>query len=132
MQNEQLRSLVKTLYKTRDGEPLLLSDGQLEIYEAIVTRSHPFWHVMTHTQYGKSENQVEEIKIQDKWNNEFAILLNGVLMTPIGMPLPWGECACGEIFHTLSSIPKSASDALRQMEMEYQTHWKTRNGPPAL
>ena len=35
-------------------------------------------------------NQVEEIHFQDKWNNEYAILLNGVLMTPIGMPLPWG------------------------------------------
>jgi len=41
--------------QTRDGEPLLLTDGQLQICEAIVTRSHPFWHVMTHTQYGKSE-----------------------------------------------------------------------------
>lgn len=36
------------------------------------------------------QNQVEEIHLQDKWNNEYAILLNGVLMTPIGMPLPWG------------------------------------------
>ncbi len=36
------------------------------------------------------QNQVEEIHFQDKWNNEYAILLNGVLMTPIGMPLPWG------------------------------------------
>ena len=55
MPNEKLRLLVKNLYKTRDGAPLLLTDGQLQIYEAIVTRSHPFWHVMTHTQYGKSE-----------------------------------------------------------------------------
>lgn len=37
-----------------------------------------------------TSNQVEEIHYQDKWNNEYAILLNGVLMTPIGMPLPWG------------------------------------------
>jgi hypothetical protein len=35
-------------------------------------------------------DQVEEIRFQDKWNNEFALLLNGVLMTPLGMPLPWG------------------------------------------
>jgi hypothetical protein len=34
--------------------------------------------------------QVEEIHYQNKYNNEFAIILNGVLMTPIGMPLPWG------------------------------------------
>lgn len=37
-----------------------------------------------------TNNQVEEIHYQDPWGNEFAIMLNGVLMTPIGMPLPWG------------------------------------------
>lgn len=36
------------------------------------------------------ENQVEILRYQDKWNNEFAVLLNGTLMTPIGLPLPWG------------------------------------------
>jgi len=36
------------------------------------------------------ENYVEIIRYQDKWNNEFAVKLNGVLMTPIGLPLPWG------------------------------------------
>lgn len=36
------------------------------------------------------DNFVEIVRIQDKWNNEFTILLNGMLMTPIGLPLPWG------------------------------------------
>ena len=36
------------------------------------------------------EDYVEIIRYQDKWNNEFAVILNGVLMTPIGLPLPWG------------------------------------------
>ena len=36
------------------------------------------------------ENYVEIIRYQDKWNNEFAVLINGVLMTPVGLPLPWG------------------------------------------
>src|SRR3990167_2118462 len=36
------------------------------------------------------KDRVEIIRYQDKWNNEFAILLNGVLMTPTGLPLPWG------------------------------------------
>ena len=36
------------------------------------------------------ENYCEIIRYQDKWNNEFAVLINGVLMTPIGLPLPWG------------------------------------------
>ena len=36
------------------------------------------------------EDYVEIIRYQDKWNNEFAVLINGVLMTPIGLPLPSG------------------------------------------
>lgn len=36
------------------------------------------------------DNFVEIVRYQDKWNNEFAVLLNGVLMTPVGLPLPWG------------------------------------------
>lgn len=36
------------------------------------------------------DNFVEILRMQDKWNNEFALLLNGVLMTPVGLPLPWG------------------------------------------
>lgn len=36
------------------------------------------------------EERVEIVRYQDKWNNEFAVLLNGVLMTPVGLPLPWG------------------------------------------
>jgi len=33
------------------------------------------------------EGQVEIIKYQDPWNNEYGLILNGVLMTPIGLPL---------------------------------------------
>jgi len=33
------------------------------------------------------ENHVEIIRYQDKWNNEFALIINGILMTPIGLPL---------------------------------------------
>ncbi len=36
------------------------------------------------------ENYVEIIRYQDKWNNEFAVKINGVLMTPMGLPMPWG------------------------------------------
>ena len=36
------------------------------------------------------QEYVEILRYQDKWNNEFAVVLNGVLMTPIGLPLPWG------------------------------------------
>ncbi len=33
--------------------------------------------------------QVEEIKFQDRFSNEYMIMLNGVMMMPIGFPLPW-------------------------------------------
>lgn len=36
------------------------------------------------------EGHVEIIRYQDKPNNEFALIVNGVLMTPVGMPFPWG------------------------------------------
>ena len=36
------------------------------------------------------ENYVEIIRYQYKWNNEFSLIINGVLMTPVGLPLPWG------------------------------------------
>jgi len=35
------------------------------------------------------ENVVEEVIYRDKWSNEYMIILNGVLMMPIGFPLPW-------------------------------------------
>lgn len=35
------------------------------------------------------KDYVEVIKYQDKFNNEFCIILNGVLMTPVGFPMPW-------------------------------------------
>lgn len=41
MPNEHLRSLERLIYKTRDAEPLSLTEGQIEVYEAIVTWSHP-------------------------------------------------------------------------------------------
>ena len=34
-------------------------------------------------------NMVEVIKYQSKPDYEFALILNGVLMTPVGMPFPW-------------------------------------------
>ncbi len=38
------------------------------------------------------QDYVEILRYQDKWSNEFALVLNGVLMTPVGLPLTdlWG------------------------------------------
>ncbi len=42
-----------------------------------------------------SQDMVEVVKYQDKWNNEYMIMLNGVMMLPVGFPLtaisPSGE-----------------------------------------
>ena len=38
----------------------------------------------------EEKDMVEIVRYQDKWNNEYAVLINGVLMTPVGLPLPWG------------------------------------------
>lgn len=43
------------------------------------------WRLLDH-----QKNKVECIKFQNKPDNEFALILNGVLMTPVGLPLPWG------------------------------------------
>jgi len=40
---------------------------------------------------GMEKDQVEVIKYQDKPNNEFQIILNGVPMLPMGYPFPWGH-----------------------------------------
>jgi hypothetical protein len=40
-----------------------------------------------------AKDHVEILKYQDRWNNEYAIIINGILMTPAGMPIPrkWGK-----------------------------------------
>lgn len=49
------------------------------------TTYNPNWRLIE-----TQDDYVEVIRYQDKWNNEFAVILNGVLMTPVGLPLPWG------------------------------------------
>lgn len=39
--------------------------------------------------YPKQENQVEIIKYQDWHNDEYQIIINGVMMLPMGFPCPW-------------------------------------------
>jgi len=46
---------------------------------------NPDWRLLE-----TKDGYVEILRYQDKWNNEFAVVLNGTLMTPIGLPLPYG------------------------------------------
>jgi hypothetical protein len=37
-----------------------------------------------------TENETcEIIKYQDKWNDEYQVIINGVMMLPVGFPMPW-------------------------------------------
>jgi len=47
--------LVKTLYRTQDGKPFELADGQADIFDIIFKRKKNRVHIMTPTQYGKSD-----------------------------------------------------------------------------
>ncbi len=43
---------------------------------------HKIWN-----DYNISNGQAVIVRYQDKWDNEFAVIINGVLMTPVGLPL---------------------------------------------
>ena len=47
--------LVKQLYKDYGGQPFEMSEGQNILFDLIFKRMYPRNHVMTYTQYGKSE-----------------------------------------------------------------------------
>ena len=47
--------LVKSLYRNDYGKPFELTPGQNEIFDAIFKKQHRRLHVMTFTQYGKSD-----------------------------------------------------------------------------
>jgi len=50
----ETQNLVKTLYRDEQGLPIILTDGQDEIFRTIFGKLHPRVHIMTHTRYGKS------------------------------------------------------------------------------
>lgn len=60
------------------------------------------WRFSNDTQ----DNQCEVIKYQDKWSNEYMIIINGVMMMPVGFPLPWEKPRYNitkQIFEVLST-----------------------------
>lgn len=48
------RKIVKEFYKDENGNPIILTDGQCEIFILIFKRKFPRNHLKTYTQYGKS------------------------------------------------------------------------------
>lgn len=57
---------------------------------------------MTELQAG----QCEVLKVQKRLKNEYAIIINGVLMTPVGLPLPrvWGKDGTGVEYNITEQI----------------------------
>ncbi len=53
MQNSY--DIVRELYKDDAGNPFEMTPTQVEIFDAIFKKQHPRVHVMTYTQFGKSE-----------------------------------------------------------------------------
>lgn len=47
--------LVKALYKNDEGKPFEMTPGQVEIFDCVWKRRDPRNHIMTYTQYGKSD-----------------------------------------------------------------------------
>lgn len=71
--------------------------GKWDRWENVTKRTQPSTDLLPATLYNNNwrlldtkEGEYEIIKYQDKWNNEFAVIINGVLMTPVGLPFPWG------------------------------------------
>jgi len=54
-EHQDLRQLVATLFKNDKGNPFILTDGQLDIFEAIFKRKQKRIHISASTRYGKSE-----------------------------------------------------------------------------
>lgn len=52
---DKIKALVKSRYKNSLGQPFELTDGQAEIFEAIVKRKYPRVHCISYTQFGKSD-----------------------------------------------------------------------------
>jgi len=47
------------------------------------------------------ENEVEIIEYMDKWNDEYQIIINGVMMLPVGFPMPWDHKEYNLVFRRL-------------------------------
>jgi hypothetical protein len=51
---DKTKGIVSKLYKTEDGQPLYLTDGQAKLFDLIFKRQFPRNHIQCPTRYGKS------------------------------------------------------------------------------
>lgn len=70
--------------------------GEWERWQYVTRELQPFSETQPSSLYfnnwrlnSTKTDMVEVIKYQDKWANEYMIILNGVMMMPVGFPMPW-------------------------------------------
>jgi len=51
---DEARRIVKSYFKDGNGNPIILTDGQCDIFNLIWKKIHPRVHIESHTRYGKS------------------------------------------------------------------------------
>ena len=71
------------------------------------------------------EDMVEEVKFQDLPGYEYAVILNGVLMTPVGMPFPWN-------YHRYSITQQNLEPIHNFFAYGKSLVWKLRNNTDIL
>jgi len=81
------RSKVEAIYESWDRWKYVTKKKREFSGTAGAEMANNAWRFSENT----TENQVEVIKYQDKPNQEFQIILNGVPMLPMGYPFPWGH-----------------------------------------
>jgi hypothetical protein len=67
MEMKEIKELVRSRFKNQKGEPFQLTDGQAEIFSAILKKKHPRYHIETPTRYGKSD--VISMAVLERVNN---------------------------------------------------------------
>ena len=71
------------------------------------------------------EDMVEEIKFQNLPDYEFSIIINGVLMTPVGMPFPWN-------YHNYSITQQNLEPIHNFFAYGKSLVWRLRNNTDIL
>lgn len=94
--DSRLQSYIYTV-EVKDHSETEAIYGQWDRWEFVTEKTQPSSDTLPATLYNNNwrlndlkEGEYEIIRYQDKWNNEFAVVINGVLMTPVGLPFPWG------------------------------------------
>jgi hypothetical protein len=75
MKRETARKIAQSYFKDDHGEPFILSDGQCDIFNAILLKEHNRTQIIAPTQYGKSNTIAMALVLRTQtFGEEFAIV----------------------------------------------------------